>query len=379
MLTDRNFGKIPTKAAARARCQASGFPVGTSGFVVGVDVGGTSTQALVYDAALVPAGSVTQPTVPGEEGVLRGTADAIHRVLVDSGVARDRVVAIGIGIPGAVDRAAGNVTLAVNLDIGAEPVELGPFLAAGFDLPVLVENDVACAAIGAHAHLRRQGMAVQDLAYIGIGTGLAAGIVLDGHLHTGHLRMAGEIGHVVVAPGEGRCACGLDGCLEVVASGGAIARRWPSADGEPAAEALFAAASRHEPRAMEIADEVVGYLTTAVQWLLMSLAPDVVVLGGGVGANEGPVPRRIRERLAEQADRSLLARRLCGPERVLSLPSELALGALGAAVLAAENAVHDGASRRGGDATTEAARRRHAGVGPSSVHSSLPPPADARR
>ena len=89
--------------------------------------------------------------------------------------------------------------------------------------PVVIENDVRAAAIGLH----ERGVVgdASDLAYLAVGTGIAAGVVLDGRLHRGARGLAGEIGHAIVDPDGPRCACGQRGCLEAFASGPSIARR----------------------------------------------------------------------------------------------------------------------------------------------------------
>jgi len=89
-------------------------------------------------------------------------------------------------------------------------------------VPCFLENDVRTAALGVQRY--DAGAAIQHLAYVSIGTGIAAGLILQGRLYTGAHGMAGEIGHMIVEPNGRRCACGARGCLETVAAGPAIAR-----------------------------------------------------------------------------------------------------------------------------------------------------------
>ena len=113
------------------------------------------------------------------------------------------------------------MTLAVNLDWHDLP--LGPRLEARLGIPTIVENDVRAAALGLHR--RRLFGPVESLALLAIGTGISAGVVLDGALHRGAHGLAGEIGHVIIEPGGPRCACGNQGCFEAVAAGPAIVAR----------------------------------------------------------------------------------------------------------------------------------------------------------
>ena len=96
------------------------------------------------------------------------------------------------------------MTLAVNL--GWSDLPLGAALEARLGRPCVVENDVRAAALGLHR--RRVVGAIDDLAYLAVGTGVSAGVILDGRLHRGARGLAGEIGHVVVEPDGARCACG---------------------------------------------------------------------------------------------------------------------------------------------------------------------------
>lgn len=302
----------------------------TAGPTIGVDVGGTTTQVVRIDAG-VPA-TARATTTPADPASL---ADAVTAAIAATLVDGELPARIGIGIPGQVEPLAGVVRHAVNLGVGGEPLALGDAVRSRWPVPVLVENDVRAAALGARAWLAEEDRLVPDLAYLAIGTGISAGVVLGGVLHRGRDGLAGEIGHIPVVPDGVRCPCGLDGCLETVASGTAIARRWPSPDGR-SAFALFAAAEAGDARAAGIARDVAGHLAGAVHWLLLTYGVDVVVLGGGVGAGDGPLFRAVQAELAARAGRSALARHVLRPDRVLAAPADRPIGALGAAALAAD-------------------------------------------
>ena len=234
---------------------------------------------------------------------------------------------IGVGVPGQVDPEAGTVSLAVNLGIDGRPYPLAAAVADQLGRPVVLENDVRAAALGASLALGVTG----SLALLAIGTGISAGLVVDGRIRRGRDGMAGEIGHAPVAAGP-RCACGLDGCLEALAAGPAIAAAWPQG-GDRAADGLFAAALAGDAAAVAAAAPLVRHLTTGVTWLLVTWAPDVLVLGGGAGATPALLPL-LQAELSQRAARSALARRVLDPDRLVSLPPQLAAGALGAAALA---------------------------------------------
>ncbi|HKJ56869.1 MAG TPA: ROK family transcriptional regulator [Nitriliruptoraceae bacterium] len=128
------------------------------------------------------------------------------------------ILGIGVGTPGMIDH-DGTISLAAHLDW--HDVPLASLLGDRFGLPVVVGNDAHVAAL---AQLQSNPEDADTLLLVAVGTGIGAGMVLDGTLHTGQHQSFGEIGHVVVDPDGAACRCGLAGCLETVASVPAIAR-----------------------------------------------------------------------------------------------------------------------------------------------------------
>lgn len=328
----------------------------SGGIVVGVDIGGTKTAILVCDDNGAVLARSVAPTAVGERD---RAADHIS-ALVDAaihiaGVKRSEVAGLGVGVPGRVDRERGHVTLAVNLDW--HDLALGPQLESRLGIPTVVENDVRAAALGLHR--RRVFGPVESLGLLAIGTGISAGVVLDGVLHRGALGLAGEIGHAIIDPAGPRCACGNSGCFEAFAAGPAIvartragwaARRNGSAHPagavahEPAvsvaheavadAESVFAAAAAGDP----VASEVIESTGRAIAWgiHLLALAYDVerIVIGGGVSHAGEPFMAPIRRQLAAYAAASPLAADILQPDLVQLLPANADAGAWGAVTVA---------------------------------------------
>jgi predicted NBD/HSP70 family sugar kinase len=245
------------------------------------------------------------------------------------------VDAIGVGIPGQVDNTAGSVRLAVNLGIDHQPFPLADLVSSTRGLPVLVENDVRAAAFGVYDRLRRSGEDPGDLALVSLGTGVAAGVVIDGSIHRGASGMAGEIGHVVVDRSGILCRCGQTGCLETVVSGPAIAAAWKTAGEQPPASSLFAAAAGGDSTAATLADEVTAHLAIAIHWLAAAYDVDTIVLGGGLAEAGEPLLEAVRYALVRTAGSSDLATRTLDPDRIRLSPPGGPHGARGAALLAA--------------------------------------------
>jgi len=220
-------------------------PTSTGRLRVGVDIGGSKVAVLVVDADDAVRAHRSVPAASSEpDEAIAQIAAVIREAVGDAGGALADVAAVGLGVPGRVDSTTGDVTFAVNL--GWQHLPLGRRLETVLGIPCVVENDVRAAAVGLY---RGGGYGrVKHLIYLGIGTGISAGVVLDGRLHRGVRGMAGEIGHVVLDPDGAACACGLRGCFETIAAGAGIAR----AAREAIATVPTALAAHPEPTAADV-------------------------------------------------------------------------------------------------------------------------------
>lgn len=305
--------------------------------MIGLDVGGTKTAALLADVngkALAETAVPTYTTTP--EALLSTITRAVRAVLAEVRATPRQIECIGMGVPGLVDPATGIVQLAVNLNLQRYP--LGPAVSARFKTPTFLENDVRTAAVGAFAYVQQM-EPVQSLAYVSIGTGVAAGVILNGRLHRGHNGMAGEIGHMIVEPGGERCNCGQHGCLETIVSGPAIVRQLIAAAPEMQttvrnAGDVYEAAVQGNAAAQAIVQRVGQHLSRAIQWLVMMYDVEKIVIGGGVTRSGDPFMAPIRHELAQLRQHSPLATALLGEEKVHLMPPDYNPGLWGAVRLA---------------------------------------------
>jgi glucokinase len=249
------------------------------------------------------------------------------------GVGIGEVASIGIGVPGLVDRSTGRVRNAVNL--GVVDLELGAQLFPRLRVPVTIENDVNVAAVGASL-LRTS--PVGSLAYLNVGTGIAAGVVLGGRVWPGARGFAGEVGHVPLDEHGRLCPCGQRGCIETVASGAGIARAWPTSHPVPAVD-LLAAVSAGDPRAARVWSAFAATLARAVQLLAAAYDPEAIVLGGGVSRIGAPLLDAVRDALREQATRSAFLTALDCAGRVGLLEDSEHAAPLGAAVVSSTSPI----------------------------------------
>jgi glucokinase-like ROK family protein len=307
---------------------------------VGVDIGGSKVAVLVVDPSDAVVGRRLVPALPSDpDAAIERIAAVVLEAVGDAGATLADVKAIGIGVPGRVDAATGDVTFAVNL--GWQHLPLGRRLETALGVPIVVENDVRAAAVG--LHLGQTFGATDDLVYLGIGTGISAGVVLDGRLHRGVRGLAGEIGHVVLDPDGAPCACGLRGCFETIAAGAGIARaaREAVATGpttlaalpDPTAADVFAAAADGDEAATRIVERAAGAIARIVHELVLAYDVELVVLGGGISRAGDALLERVHAGLAAIGAPSpfaaeLLAEttvRLAGPDHDLGTRGAVAL------------------------------------------------------
>ena len=293
---------------------------------LGLDIGGTKIDAVALADDDTVLARTRVPTGFGPDEVLANArAAAEQAVATAGGVPAAGFPTVGIGIPGIVDSRLGIVRHAVNL--GLEELALGPGLSAALGAPVTVENDVNAAALGAY-HLL--GL-TRSAAYLNLGTGLAAGFVLDGSLWRGARGTAGEIGHIPIDPLGEQCACGQRGCLETIASGGWVARKWGGDSALPVLE-LFDRADAGDARAVALRDELIAGAAAAVRILVLTVDVDAVVIGGGISNLGGRLLDRIAAALDAQAEVSEFLASLELSSRVRLVPLDQPVAAVGAAL-----------------------------------------------
>lgn len=293
---------------------------------VGLDIGATKTLGVVIDDAGEILAEVREATEPGTDGVVRTAARVVEALRAATG--EPLTGTVGVGIPGLVDSENGTVKHAVNLGLDGDWFALGESLGERLGVRVVVENDVNAATLGA------VGMSGEDdLVYVSIGTGLAAGLVLEGRLRRGDHGAAGEVGHIPVDPNGALCECGQRGCLETIASGSALATAWPSSGHVPPAQALFAAAQDGDPKAVALRDEFAAGVASAIRVLALAVDPRTVVLGGGVAQLGEQLRVAVASALRDQAASSPFLASLDLAGRLRVVPTDYPVAAVGAALL----------------------------------------------
>lgn len=236
-------------------------------YLIGVDIGGTNTRAQIDGGSPTHSRSAIVPTMVGSpDSVLRGTITLIESLLADSPPLP--LGGLGVGVPGQVDPVLGSVRLARNLGIGEMPLVIGPALSDRFGVPVAIENDVRATSLGLYKRFPEPKPSI--LTYLSIGTGVAAGTVIDGHLLRGAGGTAGELGQIIVSERSRAIAT-----VET-----------ETATAEIIEEAALAGLDRSTYLA-DHAPETMSILAKMINTVFVTYDPNVLIIGGGVGTAPG--------------------------------------------------------------------------------------------
>lgn len=263
---------------------------------IGIDLGGTNIAAGIVDEAgnILASGSVrTLPQRPYQD-VVKDMADISLHTLRKLNLSQSDVRSVGIGIPGVADQGTGEVIFCTNL--GWHNVPLRDEMQKYINKPVYIDNDANVAALA--ESIAGVSAGTQTSVFLTLGTGVGAGIMINGQLWNGCHGVAAEIGHLtLVADGE-PCTCGKSGCLERYCSATALGRMGRQAlaehpdsmlqamsGGQPErvnAKTVLDAAKAGDAAAMAVFRHYVKYLSLAVNTIISFIDPEIVVLGGGV-------------------------------------------------------------------------------------------------
>jgi predicted NBD/HSP70 family sugar kinase len=269
-------------------------PVPEAALVLGIDLGARFVRGAVCDlSGRVRARQDVELHRAHASTALETIAELVDTLVDVSGLERELVDGIVVGVPGAVDATDGTIRLATNV-ADLEGAAFAEALGGSLELPVRLENDVNLAAVGE----RWQGVArgVEDFAFLSIGTGMGAGVVLGGELHRGRRGTAGEVDYAFGGFGDD-----VDPCAGAVAE---LAEEVASKDNtslKPPFDArdVFAAARAGDGAASSVVAEVARRIALHAVPFAVAVDIDLVVLGGGIGANGDLILEPVRRHLGE--------------------------------------------------------------------------------
>lgn len=236
---------------------------------------------LTMEGDIIRKWKIPTDRADGGTNIISHIARSFSAELKQDGLTTVDVTAVGVGAPGPADPIEGTISGAVNLG-WANDYPLKKLLEEALELPVFIENDANCAALG--EMWKGAGSGTEDIVCITIGTGVGGGVVSKGMIITGVSGSAGEIGHITVVPENGiLCNCGKRGCLETVASATGIINLYKEEGKEATgARTVFVQASKGEEAAKRVIDRCAFYLGLAIGNIANTMNPAKIVVGGGV-------------------------------------------------------------------------------------------------
>lgn len=248
--------------------------------ILGIDLGGTKSAALVGDAATGEVAVRVSAPTPAE-----GTAEELAGFLLR--LAQDArrefggdIDGCGVSVGGPTDAARGLAFAAPAIPgWGEDGFPLQKFLSDGLNFPVKIENDADATALAEWRF--GAGKGTQTMAFLTVGTGIGSGLILNGRLHRGAFGAGGEVGHLIVEPGGRACVCGMRGCLEAYATGPSltILAVENGYRGEPSGKAVTVAARAGDRAARDAFQTAGEMLGRGLASLTMLLNPERIVLG----------------------------------------------------------------------------------------------------
>ena len=268
-------------------------------YYIGIDLGGTNIKAGVVNEnyeIIAKASTKTLCPRPAKE-----IADDMAKVSIEAcknaGISVDDVEWIGVGTPGIADNVNGTIPYSNNL--GFKDVPIRKYIREHIDKPVYVANDANAAAYGEFVAGAAKGAC--DAVCITLGTGVGAGVIIDGKIFTGRNLAGTEIGHMVIETDGPQCTCGRKGCFEVFSSAtglinmtkqaiaenpGSVLAKYEKNDGKVSARHAFMAMRECHSAGKAVVDKYIKYLAAGITNVINIFQPDILCIGGGV-CNEG--------------------------------------------------------------------------------------------
>jgi glucokinase-like ROK family protein len=265
------------------------------GYVAGIDMGATHMSVVIanFAAYVLEEKEISFNINEGPQASLNQAETLLREIAARANINIRDILAIGLGVPGPIVTDAGMV-LAPPIMPGWDRFPIRETLEKKLGCPVSLNNDAELGALGEWAY--GAGRGENNLAYIKVGTGIGAGLLLDGQIYSGATGSAGEIGHLTIEENGPLCSCGNRGCLEAIAGGQAIARQAQEAVKKGLRTQLSsikpienitgadvaAAARKGDLIAQQIFTQAGSYLGIAIAGIVNLFNPNMVVVGGGI-------------------------------------------------------------------------------------------------
>ena len=295
-LLDQHFlEEVGTGASSGGRPPSRVRFAKESGYLIGIDLGATSLDVAVTNLNAEPICHLSREidVRDGPDAVMSAARADVERALDESGLTRQSLKGIGMGIPGPVEFATGR-PVSPPIMPGWHLFPIREYLEGEFGCPVFVDNDVNMMITG--ERWAGAGRDAQNFIFVKLGSGIGCGIVSHGKIYRGAQGSAGDIGHIAVGDDPTVCRCGNLGCLELIAGGWALGKTAERLANEQLSEILVRRSKESAVTAVDlgvalaegdpVVAEIVRQSGRAIGRVLASLVnfynPELIVIGGGV-------------------------------------------------------------------------------------------------
>ncbi|MBR0366397.1 MAG: ROK family protein, partial [Clostridia bacterium] len=274
---------------------------------IGIDLGGTNIAVGVVseDGKIIKEGSVPTGSSRPTGEIVKDMAELSKKLTRECGMDISEIKAVGIGCPGTIDSVTGEVVYSNNIKMEHYP--LAEEFKKHIDLPVKVDNDANCAAMGEYVASVTD---AKNFLLITLGTGIGGGLVLNGEMYRGFNCAAVEVGHITLVSGGEPCSCGKRGCWESYASVTALIRQTKEAmekhpeslmhkyaeeKGKVSGRTAFDAAKAGDDAAREVVAQYARYVADGIVSCENFMQPEVIAVGGGISREGEYLLEPVRE------------------------------------------------------------------------------------
>ncbi|MBS1796845.1 MAG: ROK family transcriptional regulator [Acidobacteria bacterium] len=301
-------------------------------YVLAIDIGVSDTVFAVSDfnGRIIQQKSLLTEGAP--EQFLEKLADEIEKI-VSTQYSRAKFGAVGVSVPGLIDRETGTVETSPNLEW--KNVPLRRILMNRLHLPIYIENDANAAAFSELWYGPLSEANVRTLLFVLVVEGLGTGLIINGELHVGSRLGLGGFGHMSIDPNGELCSCGRRGCWETFASERATVERFQRVTAKPGGRAVslnevVSLANKNDEMAVESLKITAEYLGEGISNLVHGLYPETVVIGGNITAAWSLIEPIIKKRIH--------SRYIVAPEKLVIRPASVQRPSLfGAIPIALQN------------------------------------------
>jgi glucokinase len=260
---------------------------------IGIDLGGTTMSVGVVSDKneIIAKKEIETICSDGADKIIERMSQLVQQVM--NQVDKTQISHIGIGCPGMLDRSAGRVLYSNNL--GWENIEISEKIRQIFKIPVYIENDANCAALG--EYIVGSGKDVNTMIMITLGTGIGGGIIIDNKLYRGKSGNSNILGHMLMVSDGLLCTCGRKGCWEAYASGSALIRmanqkaeeckeselsKYKELDHSLNGKNIFLAIHNGDKAACQVFEQYIAYVAEGITDIVNIFEPQMIVIGGGI-------------------------------------------------------------------------------------------------